>query len=99
MFKSEIRACGSWFDYPLGTRVRIMMMPVRLEDPSTLPLREWRPTLARLVLASPIRQGVGYLTIDEALVPADETHRRPGLHVDGIGPDGRAAAWGGGGGS
>jgi hypothetical protein len=42
--------------------------------------------------------GTAYLTIDEALIEAGKTQRRPGLHVDGIGPDGSSGGWGGGGG-
>jgi hypothetical protein len=75
-----------------------MMMPVRLDDADTVPIETWRKPFADLVKLSPVKRGVAYLTIDEAIVKAGETHRRPGLHVDGIGPDGKAAGWGGGGG-
>lgn len=77
------------------------MMPFRLEDVrGTLPdnLSRWREPLATLCSMSIVREGIAYLTIDEALVREGETHRRPGLHVDGIGPDGSAGGWGGGGG-
>lgn len=96
-FRSEMKSCGSWWDYPMGTKTRIMMMPVRLDDSESLPLPYWRTTLEMLVGCALVRKGIGYLTIDEATVPAGQHHRRPGLHVDGIGPDGREAAWGGGG--
>lgn len=95
-FNSEIRQVGRmWF--PQFAGVRAMMLPVRLEDPSTVPWPEWRKPFEDLVSLAPVQSGVGYLTIDEARIRKGETHRRPGLHVDGIGPDGRAASWGGGG--
>lgn len=97
MFKSEIKYAGR-IAFPPFTGIRVMMMPVRLEDPESVPFSQWRDAFSNLVARAPVQKGVGYLTIDEAEVRAGETHRRPGLHVDGIGPDGRAAAWGGGGG-
>ena len=53
------------------------------------------PEMAHL-LAQADSKGVGYLTIDECEVPAGQTQRRPGLHVDGI-YRGAAGSWGGGG--
>lgn len=89
-FYSDVKDVGS-VDLPAYTGLRVMMMPVRLEDPETVPWPEWRPAFERLVELAPVREGVGYLTIDEADLRAGECHRRPGLHVDGLG------AWGGGG--
>lgn len=56
-------------------------------------LSHWQETLERLVELSGCDEGVGYLTLDEAVVEPDTTHRRSGLHVDGIGPEG-AGGWG-----
>lgn len=84
---------------PVFKGVRVMMMPFHthdVEDSVPEDLFRWVPTIERMCEYAPA--GVGYLTIDESLVRAGETHRRPGLHVDGIGPDGRAGGWGGGGG-
>jgi hypothetical protein len=100
MMLSEVERVGS-IVFPDFSGVRIMMMPFRIEDPfGTLPdaIALWRPVVSDLCRMSPAVRGVAYVTIDEALVPAGRTHRRPGLHVDGIGPDGRTGAWGGGGG-
>lgn len=72
-----------------------MMMPFLMQEPRrSLPdsLSAWRDTVASICSLSAAKEGVGYLTIDEALVKAGETLRRPGLHVDGRGP------YGGGGG-
>jgi hypothetical protein len=79
---------------PEFSGIRIMMMPFVLQDPETIPYQQWRAPIAEIVswnerLHAGDTWGVGFLTIDEALVKAGETHRRPGLHVDGIG------AWGG----
>jgi hypothetical protein len=78
--------------------IRVMMMPFHTHDVrGSLPpdLARWAPVVERMATLSP--DGIGYLTIDEAIVRAGETHRRPGLHVDGVGPDGSAGGWGGGG--
>jgi hypothetical protein len=90
-------AC-SWFPDFTGTRV--MMMPFYPADPvKSLPprLRAYGELIEYVVDRPP--PGVGYLTIDEAELRRGETHRRPGLHVDGVGEDGQdAGAYGGGGG-
>lgn len=97
-FDSEIKKFGE-AKLPAYAGIRVMMMPYRVDDPDgTLPpcLSPWFDTLLYMgLLADP---GVGYLTIDECMVRAGETQRRPGLHVDGIGPNGRPGPWGGGGG-
>jgi hypothetical protein len=95
-FRSECAKVGELV-FPEFRGVRVMMMPVRLDDADTLPIEQWRVPFRRLVEMSPVKTGTAYLTIDEALVLAGETHRRPGLHVDGIGPDGKEAGCGGGG--
>lgn len=79
---------------PKFSGVRVMMMPFRTHDAlGSLPaLNGWREYIAALCSLPGVRAGVGYLTIDEAWVPAGETQRRPGLHVDGA----HGAAYGGG---
>jgi hypothetical protein len=83
---------------PPFSGIRVMMMPFRLEDTSTIPFMQWRePVLEMAGRAGVFQgvglQGVGYLTIDEALIKAGETHRRPGLHVDGCGSWGGSSPW------
>lgn len=98
---SEVIHCGH-VALPEFTGTRVMMMPFALDAPSdSLPatLTQWKPALESIVTHSKVKKGVGYLTIDEAHVKAGTTHRRPGLHVDGIGPNGTIGGWGGGGGS
>jgi len=94
-FDSSLQALGK-FTFPLFSNVRIQMMPIELGDMESVPYFLkwlWYPAIARLFELSPIKKGVGYLTIDERFTKAGETHRRPGLHVDGIG------LWGDGGGA
>ncbi len=84
---------------PPWTGIRVMMMPFDMQDVRTLPnsLGLWRGVV-RVMCELADQEGVGYLTIDEADVKAGTTHRRPGMHVDGVGPDGKVGGWGGGGG-
>lgn len=98
MFRSELQRLEEVV-LPQYSGTRIMMMPYHVHDPEgSLPedLGPWFDVVRRMGALS--REGVGYLTIDEAMVAEGETHRRPGLHVDGIGPDGDAGGWGSGGG-
>ncbi|MFB6225628.1 MAG: hypothetical protein ABEI13_04190 [Candidatus Paceibacteria bacterium] len=92
-FASLVQKVGS-VKLPPFNGVRILIMPYKLEDPEgTIPdfvgkhyLAPWRPTVKAIGRFMPNKHGTAYLTIDEAIVEAGETHRRPGLHVDGVGP-------------
>lgn len=84
---------------PKFTGVRVMMMPYLMEDiRGTLPgfLQQYVNIVE--TMSAQCDSGVGYLTVDEAFVRAGETHRRPGLHVDGVDETGSVGGWGGGGG-
>lgn len=72
--------------FPKHMGIRIMMMPVRLEDPETWPdsLKGYQGMLGDLVGLSSCQEGTGYLTVDERILEAGETMRRPGRHVDGV---------------
>lgn len=98
-FRSDVQPSGR-VTFPGFTGLRLMMMPFIIEDLSSLPgnLVPYAETIDRMRLSG--HRGVAYLTIDEAEVLAGQTHRRPGLHVDGVGDDGTVgnAGWGGGGG-
>lgn len=94
---------------PSFAGIRVMMMPYRIVDPRrSLPdyLSGWFDVLDQMCPTYKSARsgkewamtGIGYLTIDEAVVAPDTTHRRPGLHVDGVGPNGEHGGWGGGGG-
>jgi hypothetical protein len=87
---------------PQFTGTRVMMMPILIGDLSSVPsqLDHYGSTLQQLFgLSDPKHYGkVGYITIDEKVVQAGSTHRRSGLHVDGV-FNGSCGGWGGGGGS
>ncbi len=94
-FKSKVEDLGH-LELPAYSGVRWMMLPFRLEDVKrTITREDWHEALQRMVALAPVQEGVGYLTIDEAEVQAGETHRRPGIHVDGVGPTGGIGGWGG----
>ena len=75
----------------------IMMMPVQLGGILPKFLNRWQNLFTQLCELATIKQGVGYLTIHEKTVEPKQTHRRGGLHVDGV-FNGGIGPWGGGGG-
>jgi hypothetical protein len=92
VFLSDITKVGAMV-FPEWSGVRVQHMPIRMQDPDSLPdwMPQWKEALATLFTMCREAKGVGYLTVDELDVPRGVTHRRPGLHVDGMG------SWGGGG--
>lgn len=98
MFKSQCRLVGA-ASLPAFSNTRVMMLPVLIGDLGSLPgsLAHYRELFAAVSAHSPFSGQVGYLTIDEKIVPARGTHRRSGLHVDGV-FGGDRGSWGGGGG-
>jgi hypothetical protein len=96
-FKSQCHRVGS-ATLPAFSGVRVMMLPIIIGDLASLPefVAGYRGLFHEVSRHSKFPDEVGYLTIDEKIVPAGGTHRRGGLHVDGI--FGRSAgSWGGGG--
>lgn len=96
MFYSRVMMLGAT-GLPPYTGTRVMMMPVRLGERDSLPrsVEHYGSCFAWLcsMIAKIPKGQVGYLTIDERLVKAGETHRRKGLHVDGV-YRGGAGGWG-----
>ena len=96
MFTSEFRKVGE-LALPPFSGTRVMMLPIIIGERGSMPesVSHYAWTAWRLAhMADPAHLGeVGYLTIDEKLVPAGRTHRRAGMHVDG----GQDRGWGGGG--
>lgn len=70
-----------------------MMQPFDLNEIKySLPnVPQYHDIVKYMKICSKIENGVAYITIDEVSLQKGEIHRRPGLHVDGLG------AWGGGG--
>jgi hypothetical protein len=67
-------------------------MPVIMHDDTSLP-DEYDHLIYLfndLCKLAPTERGFAFLTVDQKFVRANEYHRRPGLHVDGMG------VWGGG---
>lgn len=97
-FESKFEVHGSIY-LPEWSGVRVMMLPIELGKIDSLPdsLKQWKPTMVKMFELAPNKFGIGYLTIDEKIVPAGDTHRRSGLHVDGV-FNGSSGGWGGGGG-
>lgn len=83
---------------PEFSGIRVMMMPVIMEDLKSLPknIEPYFDLCDEMfnVADRKFDGKVGYLTIDEKTVLSGSTHRRSGLHVDG----GPMKGWGGGGG-
>lgn len=96
MFASRFKHVGT-VGLPRPSGIRIMMMPVRMSNIASIPpsLTHWRGTINKLFAMSSCKTGIGYLTIDEKVIPAGETHRRRRLHVDGIYKN-VGGGWGGG---
>ncbi len=95
-FKSTFKKVGDLV-LPKFSGKRIMMMPLILGDPKSIPdfLEEWKETIAQLAALGAHPGEIGYLTIDEKIVKKEETHRRQGAHVDGA-YHGSFGVWGGG---
>lgn len=95
MFTSSFERMGH-IALPKFSGLRIMMMPLILGDLSSIPplLSQWKDALASLFKMRDYDGEVGYLTIDEKHITPGDSHRRPGLHVDGV-YRGSGGGWGG----
>ena len=85
------------FQLPAYSGTRIMMMPLVLGDLSTIPtfLSHYTGLLEHLFGICGHQGEVAYITIDEKIVRPSQSHRRAGLHVDGV-YNGGPGSWGGG---
>lgn len=83
MIKSLIKDAGAiWF--PTFQPGFLYMRPINLSNPELPEYFTRYAILVRNMLErSPVQHGTAFLTIDSKLVPKGQTHRRPGLHVDG----------------
>jgi hypothetical protein len=93
-------------DFPQPSNTRIQMMPINIHslDGGDL-LLPWKSTVQALIRQFPLSTlddetgDIGYITIDERVMNADQRQRRSGLHVDGWAAEGsNVTAHGGGGG-
>ncbi len=81
MILSTVRI-GANVSFPEFTGERVYMLPFMQNVGLPTALKRWQPTVDAMLkgIESP---GPIYLMIDQGIVRAGNTHRRPGLHVDG----------------
>jgi hypothetical protein len=81
MLQSVVQKVGP-VDFPAFAAERIYMREFRLETGLPEDLKHWQQTVDQMLVGvdtdSPI-----YLMVDQKFISASETHRRPGLHIDG----------------
>tara|TARA_B100001778_G_scaffold330827_1_gene333970 strand:- start:1997 stop:2680 length:684 start_codon:yes stop_codon:yes gene_type:complete len=98
-FESTAHQFPTELRFPEFSGTRIMMMPFVIGGTLLRLAPQYQDMLEKLSEHIDEFTGqTGYLTIDESIVYAGKTLRRPGLHVDGV-YNGSAGSWGGGGGS
>ena len=90
IYKSRFQKL-SQITMPAFSETRVLMMPLRIDDIETVPndLAHYKQTIQELIAVSPVKKGVAYLTIDERQLNAGQTLRKRGLHVDGLGAEGK----------
>lgn len=97
-FKSVFREIKE-IQLPAPTNLRVMMLPVIIGDAASVPdlVAHWKQQFIEIsnMADTSLHGKVGYLTIDEKKVKPKSTHRRGGLHVDGV-HQGGVGGWGGG---
>jgi hypothetical protein len=98
IFQSKFKEI-SYLQVPKNTGIRIMMMPIIIGDINSIPsfLFKIKDFIIDLCRLSDFQNQIGYLTIDSKSINSGDTHRRSGLHVDGV-HNGSIGGWGGGGG-
>lgn len=82
MLKSIVKELGQ-VEFPAFTGERVYMLEIFKDKPLPEPLARWEPTVAQMLLGVDT-DGPVYLMIDQKVVKATETHRRPGMHIDGF---------------
>jgi len=67
--------------FPVFTGERVYMRSCTKDLPADL--SRWQPTVDQLLIDRPADTRI-FLTLDQKVVPAGKTHRRPGAHIDGV---------------
>lgn len=85
MFESRLKEVGK-VNFPDYTGIRILQMPIIMGDLDSIPdnMSHWKEAIDQLFKIAHIKNGIGYITIDEKIVKKGKSHRRAGLHVDGV---------------
>lgn len=60
----------------------IKMLSFYLEDLSRIPA-QFKGLVEEMISGLPIKKGLAYFTVDGKLIKKGESHRRPGVHIDG----------------
>ena len=81
MMISTLQAGGP-VSFPAFTGERIYMVPFFKEDGLPAHLRRWQRTVDDMLEGVETEFEI-YLMVDQKMVEAEQTHRRPGLHIDG----------------
>jgi len=73
--------------FPPANGINVNMMPFIMGQPDSIPAayRQYWPLIKGCNLSRSEEQKVGYLTIQESWVPARQSQRRRGLHIDSPG--------------
>jgi len=74
--------------FPKFSGTQVLMMPIIIGDLSSIPdsLAHYKPMLSELFKLQRHDGEIGYLTIDEKTIFAGKSHRRKGMHIDGMEP-------------
>jgi len=70
-------------EFPEFTGERIYMREFKQADGLPSDLARWQPTVDQMLYGINTEHSI-YLMVDQAVVPAGQSHRRPGIHIDGI---------------
>ncbi len=79
--KSEIREIGK-IVFPENIGERIYMLPFTKQQGLPESAKRWQSTVDQMLVGVET-DGPIYLMIDQGFVKAGNSHRRPGLHIDG----------------
>lgn len=79
--KSIVKEIGT-VTFPNHKMERAYMREFRKETGVPNDLKRWQPTIDQM-LAEVDTDGPIYLMIDQGFVKANQSHRRPGIHIDG----------------
>lgn len=82
MLQSIVKEIGP-VEFPAFTGERVYMLEIFKDKPLPETLKRWEPTVAQMLVGVDT-DGPVYLMIDQKMVKATETHRRPGMHIDGF---------------
>lgn len=79
--QSQMQKVGP-VDFPAFAAERIYMREFRLETGLPEDIKHWQQTVDQMLVGVDT-DGPIYLMVDQKEIAAQETHRRPGLHIDG----------------